>query len=108
MRSKTLPLASARSGTQQAEDLEAQRRKERQEAAKAAFATFDTNDDGMVDVKELIAGLESQLREDFVKRITRKIGRKPTDAEVEEKIAEMPGGVLMPEDVRCFDGSPEA
>lgn len=32
--------------------------------------------------------------------MTKKLGRKPTAAEVDDKIAGMPGGVLLPEDVR--------
>lgn len=94
------PLSLGRSTTiPQAEELEAQRAKERLEAAQEAFVSFDTNDDGTVDLKELIAGLEGQLRQDFVKRMTKTIGRRPSDAEIEEKISEMPGGVLLPEDV---------
>lgn len=54
----------------------------------------------MVDVKELVAGLEGQLRQDFMKRMTKRMQRKPTQAEVDEKIAEMPGGVLLPVEVR--------
>lgn len=57
---------------------------------------------GMVDVKELVAGLEGQLRQDFMKRMTKRMQRKPTPAEVDEKIAEMPGGVLLPVEVRIF------
>lgn len=54
---------------------------------------------GMVDVKELIAGLEGQLRQDFVKRMTKTMKRKPTKAEVDDKISEMPGGALLPVEV---------
>lgn len=53
----------------------------------------------MVDVKELIAGLEGQLRQDFIKRMTKTMKRKPTNAEVEEKISEMPEGALLPVEV---------
>ncbi len=50
-------------------------------------------------MKELIAGLEGQLRQDFIKRMTKKLKRKPTQAEVDEKISEMPGGALLPVEV---------
>eukprot|EP00752_Nemacystus_decipiens_P009666 g8635.t1 len=80
----------------QADELEAQRESEKREAAQKAFDDFDTNDDGTVDVKELIAGLEGQLRQDFIKRMTKTMKRKPTPAEVDEKISEMPGGALLP------------
>lgn len=53
----------------------------------------------MVDVKELIAGLEGQLRQDFIKRMTKTMKRKPSQAEVDEKISEMPGGALLPVEV---------
>lgn len=53
----------------------------------------------MVDVKELIAGLEGQLRQDFIKRMTKTLKRRPSEAEVDEKIAEMPGGALLPVEV---------
>lgn len=55
---------------------------------------------GTVDVQELIAGLEGQLRKDFVKRMTKRMKRKPSQSEVDEKISEMPGGALLPVDVR--------
>eukprot|EP00903_Cladosiphon_okamuranus_P012926 g12069.t1 len=80
----------------QADELEAQRDSEKKQAAQRAFEDFDTNDDGMVDVKELIAGLEGQLRKDFIKRMTKTMKRRPTEAEVDEKISEMPGGALLP------------
>lgn len=50
-------------------------------------------------MKELIAGLEGQLRKDFVKRMTKRMKRKPSQAEVDDKIADMPGGALLPVDV---------
>ena len=52
-------------------------------------------------MKELVAGLEGQLRQDFTKRMTKRMQRKPSQAEVDEKIAEMPGGVLLPIEVRA-------
>lgn len=58
---------------------------------------------GMVDVKELIAGLEGQLRQDFIKRMTKTMKRKPTKTEVDEKISEMPGGALLPVEVSFHD-----
>ncbi|CAM9969881.1 unnamed protein product [Ectocarpus sp. 6 AP-2014] len=80
----------------QAEELESKRDSEKQQAAQEAFDSFDTNDDGTVDVKELIAGLEGQLRKDFIKRMTKTMKRKPSPAEVDERISEMPGGSLLP------------
>lgn len=50
-------------------------------------------------MKELIAGLEGQLRQDFVKRMTKTLKRRPSQAEVDEKISEMPGGALLPVEV---------
>ncbi|CAM9774291.1 unnamed protein product [Choristocarpus tenellus] len=83
----------------QAMDLEAKYALEKKEAAEKSFIAFDTNDDGMVDLQELREGLEGQLRRDFVKRLTKRLDRKPSPEEIEEKISEMPGGSLFPEEV---------
>lgn len=50
-------------------------------------------------MKELIAGFEGQLRKDFIKRMTKTMKRKPSPAEVDERISEMPGGSLLPMEV---------
>lgn len=59
----------------------------------------DNDTSGTVDVKELIEGLEGQLRKDFIKRMTKTMKRKPSPAEVDERISEMPGGSLLPMEV---------
>ncbi|CAM9253992.1 unnamed protein product [Discosporangium mesarthrocarpum] len=83
----------------QASELEAKYAVEKREASEKWFETLDSNDDNVVDLQELQAGLEGQLRRDFVRRLTKRLNRQPTQQEIERKISEMPGGSLFPEEV---------
>lgn len=83
----------------QAASLEVERDQERRTIASRSFAAFDTNKDGEVGVVELQEGLGDMLRESLIKEITKNIGRKPNPEEVEERIAQLPGGTLFPDDV---------
>lgn len=81
----------------QAAALEDMQQEERRLKADRSFNTFDLNKDGTVDVAELQAGLAGPLRASFVKQLTKSIGRIPRPEEVEERIAQLPGGTLFPE-----------
>lgn len=83
----------------QVASLEIQQEQERRAGANRSFAQFDVNNDGAVDVTELQEGLAGPLRESFIKQITKSIGRKPRPEEVEERIAQLPGGTLFPDDL---------
>ncbi|CAM9471350.1 unnamed protein product, partial [Sphacelaria rigidula] len=83
----------------QAVELESKREQERRAGADRSFNTFDSNNDGTVDVRELQAGLVKPLRRSFTKQLTARMGRKPSEEEVDARIAELPGGTLFPEDL---------
>lgn len=83
----------------QASLLEDQREQERRAVASRSFAAFDANKDGTVDAIELQRGLAGPLRESFVKQLTKTLGRKPRPEEVDERIAQLPGGSLFPDDL---------
>ncbi|CAN0333841.1 unnamed protein product [Scytosiphon promiscuus] len=83
----------------QATELEERQQQERRENARRSFNTFDANNDGSVDVAELKAGLEGPLRRSFTKTLQARMGRKPSQEEVDDRIAELPGGALFPDDL---------
>ncbi|CAM9857159.1 unnamed protein product, partial [Sphacelaria rigidula] len=83
----------------QAVELESKREQERRAGADRSFNTFDSNNDGTVDVQELQAGLVTPLRRSFTKQLTARMGRKPSEEEVDARIAELPGGTLLPDDL---------
>ncbi|CAM9640001.1 unnamed protein product [Choristocarpus tenellus] len=87
--------AAAAELRQQAIELENKWDQERKQGAERSFAMFDGNKDGKVDLPELRVGLEAKLRRNFVKQLTGRMGRKPTREEVDEMIAELPGGSLL-------------
>lgn len=48
---------------------------------------------------ELRAGLEGKLRMAFTRQLQTRMGRKPTREEVDARIADLPGGSLLPDDM---------
>lgn len=91
--------ASAAAFRAQAEALQDEREQQRREWADRSFTKFDSNNDGVVGIAELRAGLEGPLKKTFAKQLSARMGRKPTAEEVDEKIAELPGGCLFPDDL---------
>lgn len=91
--------ASAAAFRAQAEALQDEREQQRRDWADRSFTKFDSNNDGVVGIAELRAGLEGPLKKTFAKQLSARMGRKPTAEEVDEKIAELPGGCLFPDDV---------
>lgn len=83
----------------EAEALESERARARREGADQSFSSFDSDKDGAVGIEELRAGLEGPLRNTFSAQLATKMGRQPTSAEVNAKIAELPGGILFPDDL---------
>eukprot|EP00752_Nemacystus_decipiens_P008147 g7286.t1 len=83
----------------QAVELEQKQEQERRENARRSFNTFDSNHDGSVDIAELKAGLEGPLRRSFTKTLQARMGRKPSKEEVDDRIAELPGGSLFPDEL---------
>ncbi|CAN0183313.1 unnamed protein product, partial [Ectocarpus fasciculatus] len=83
----------------EAAELEQKQARERRKNAQRSFNTFDSNKDGSVDVAELKAGLESPLRRSFTKTLQARMGRKPSQEEVDDRIAGLPGGTLFPDDL---------
>lgn len=91
--------ASAAAFRAEAEALQDEREQQRRVWADRSFTKFDSNNDGVVGVAELRAGLEGPLKKTFTKQLSARMGRKPTPEEVDEKIAELPGGCLFPDDL---------
>lgn len=81
----------------QAAALEDQKARERRTNADRSFKSFAKG--GVVGIAELQAGLEGPLRKTFVQQLTARMGRKPTPEELDEKINELPGGCLFPDNL---------
>ena len=91
--------ASAAAFRAEADALQVEREQARRAGADLSFTKFDSNNDGVVGIDELRAGLEGPLKKTFTKQLTARMGRKPTPEEVDEKVAELPGGCLFPDDL---------
>ena len=77
--------------------LEDQKAQQRRTNADRSFKSFAK--DGVVGTTELQAGLEGSLRKTFIQQLAVRMGRKPSPEEIDEKISELPGGCLFPDDL---------
>ncbi|CAM9424632.1 unnamed protein product [Chrysoparadoxa australica] len=65
------------------------------QAVKSQFETLDVDGNGVIDVQELVQGLEPILREKLKGNLKKRLGTSPTPSQVNEAISELPGATLI-------------
>ncbi|CAM9831060.1 unnamed protein product [Chrysoparadoxa australica] len=67
----------------------------KEQTVRNQFERLDKDGNGVIDVQELVAGLEPVLREKLKRRMKKRMGASPTPAQVDNEIQMMPGATLI-------------